>query len=75
MDDELNTGDIGVGIKSKNVQGGRVILTLSQFRSSLDPLDTNEILHVLHSLTKSKYTEITAGQSGFSYTFPLIFGE
>ena len=69
------TGDIGVGVRSKKVEGDRVILTLSQFRSSLDPLDTNELLHVLHALTKSKYTEITTGQSGFPYTFPFNFGD
>ena len=69
------TGDIGVGVRSKKIEGGRVILTLSQFRSSLDPLNTNELLHVLHALTKSKYTEITTGQSGFPYAFPIIFGE
>lgn len=67
------TGDIGVGIRSKDVQGDRVILTLSQFRSSLEPLTTNEILHILHSLSNTSYTEATSRTSGFDYEFDLIF--
>ena len=67
------TGDIGVGIRSKDVQGDRVILTLSQFRSSLEPLTTNEILHILHAISNTSYTEATSRTSGFDYEFDLIF--
>ena len=73
MDDELNTGDIGVGIKGKNVQGGRAILTFSHFRSTLEQLETNELLHILHSLSNTSYTEATSRRSGFDYDFDMIF--
>ena len=73
MDEELNTGDIGVGIKGKNVQGGRAILTFSHFRSSLQQLSTNELLHILHSISNTSYTEATSRTSGFDYEFDLIF--
>lgn len=69
------TGDIGVGVRSKKVENGMVVLTLSQFTSTLDGQSTNELLKIVHGLSSSSYTEITDKTYGFPYTFPLIFGD
>ncbi len=69
-------GTIEAGIRSKQVTGGCVRLTIGGgMASDLLRLSTNEFLTLLHALSRSRYTEITTGQRGFPYTFPIVFGE
>lgn len=68
--------DIGCGIRSKQTEGAFVRLTLGGgLLSTKEELSTSELLYLLHALSRTKYTEITTGQSGFPYTFPFNFGD
>lgn len=76
MSENGNTGEINIGIRSKQMTGGLVRLTVGGgIASSLSMLDNAELLTILHTLSRSKYTETTDKTYGFPYAFPIIFGE
>lgn len=66
--------EIGLGIRSKQTSGSYVRLTLTNFNSTMDELNHNELIHMLHALSRTKYVDTTIRQQGFPYTFPIVFG-
>jgi hypothetical protein len=66
---------IDIGIRSKQVSGGRVQLTIAAgIESTMAQLTSNELIHLLHTLSKTSYAEATEQPMGFPYAFPLVFG-
>jgi hypothetical protein len=67
--------NIEIGIRAKQVSGGRAHLTIAGgLVSTMGQLSNDELLHLLHSLSVSGYAEATETTMGFPYTFPLVFG-
>lgn len=67
--------EIGLGIRSKQTSGSYVRLTLGGgIASTCDELRTNELLYLLHALSRTKYVERSEQSRGFVYTFPIVFG-
>jgi len=76
MDEGQNTGKIELGIRSKQLTGGLVMLTVDGgILSSLPMMDNAELLTILHTLSRSEYAKSTDKTYGFTYTFPIVFGE
>lgn len=76
MDEGQNTGKIDLGIRSKELTGGLVRLSIdSGILSSLSQLDNAELLTILHTIAQTEYARSTERQHGFIYTFPMVFGE
>ena len=68
------SGKVEAGVRSKEITGGCVRLGVSAgMASDMDQMTTDEILSLLHSLSRTQYNTLRIG--GFLYTFPIIFGE
>lgn len=75
----MNDGREGVvetGIKSKEVIGSCTRIGVqSGMASDMLRKTTDELLTLLHTLSRTSYAQSTDKQHGFIYTFPLAFGE
>lgn len=70
-----NEKHIGADVKAKRVVNGMVCLELGVgLDSDMAQLSTEELLHLIHSLGRSAYMDISEQEIGFPYTFPLTFG-
>lgn len=73
MKDERN-GNVEAGVRSKELTGGCVRLGVSAgMLSDMEQMTTDELLALLHSLSRTQYNTLRV--EGFTYTFPITFGE
>lgn len=67
-------GDINLEIVAKSVADNDVVgITVKGLSSTLDLLSNNEMVKIAHTIKVSDYMDIPERESGFDYTFDLIF--